>query len=464
MIHMPKDAKVLKDILSHKEKLEKVAFSVKLNEEYSAVIQRRLPQKEGDLGSFTLPCLFKPLAVKNALADLGASINLMPHSLSLRLGFSKLKPTRMSIQLANRSVKYPRGVDMVDHDGKWIEAEEERDPKEVRAVSFYPKPEPIEPLEWKSLENRLKQSVVKPPKLELKELPKHLEYAFLQGDDQLPVVISSTLSAPEKIKLLKVLRSQKGAIAWSIADIKGIDLSFYTHKILIEDDFKPTVQPQRRVNLNIQEVSPVQIIPTKGGMTIVKNEKNKLIPQRTVTGWRILITLEDQEKTTFTCLYGSFAYKLMSFRLCNALATFQRCMMAIFHELIEDNMDVFMDDFSVFGSYFDYCLKNLEKMLKRYWSLPFEIMCDASDYAIGAVLGQRKDNHFQPIHYASKTMNEAHENYTTTKKKLLAVVLRLTNSEFNIEIHDKKGAENFTTDHLSRLENPDLGKLIKADF
>ncbi|GKD08096.1 DNA-directed DNA polymerase [Tanacetum coccineum] len=110
MIHMPKDAKVLKDILSHKEKLEKVAFSVKLNEEYSAVIQRRLPQKEGDLGSFTLPCLFKPLAVKNALADLGASINLMPHSLSLRLGFSKLKPTRMSIQLANRSVKYPRGV------------------------------------------------------------------------------------------------------------------------------------------------------------------------------------------------------------------------------------------------------------------------------------------------------------------------------------------------------------------
>ncbi|GKA42462.1 hypothetical protein Tco_0735122 [Tanacetum coccineum] len=81
MIHMPKGAKVLKDLLSHKEKLEKAASSVKLSEECSAIIQRSLPQKEGDPGSFTLPCLIGPLAVKNALADLGASINLMPHSL-----------------------------------------------------------------------------------------------------------------------------------------------------------------------------------------------------------------------------------------------------------------------------------------------------------------------------------------------------------------------------------------------
>ncbi|GJX64904.1 putative ribonuclease H-like domain-containing protein [Tanacetum coccineum] len=81
MIHMPKGAKVLKDLLSHKEKLEKATSSVKLSEEYSAIIQRSLPQKERDPGSFTLPCLIGHLAVKNALADLGASINLMPHSL-----------------------------------------------------------------------------------------------------------------------------------------------------------------------------------------------------------------------------------------------------------------------------------------------------------------------------------------------------------------------------------------------
>ncbi|GJX52469.1 reverse transcriptase domain-containing protein [Tanacetum coccineum] len=204
--------------------------------------------------------------------------------------------------------------------------------------------------------------------------------------------------------LLKVLKNHKGAIAWSIANIKGIDSSFFTHKILMEDEFKLSVQPQRRVNPNIKEV----VVPKKGGMTIVKNEKNELIPQRTITGWRvcidnrklndvtrkyhfplidqmlerlagyeyyyfldgflgyfqILIALEDQEKTTFTCLYETFAYKRMPFGLCNAPATFQRCMIAIFHELIEDSMEVFMDDFLFLDSSFDHCLKKLEKMLK----------------------------------------------------------------------------------------------------
>ncbi|GJU15829.1 reverse transcriptase domain-containing protein [Tanacetum coccineum] len=110
MIHMPKGAKVLKDLLSHKEKIEKTTSLVKLNEECSAVIQQSLPQKEGDLGSFTMPCLIGPLYVKNALADLGASINLIPHSLFLQLGIFELKPTRMSIQLADKSVKYLIGV------------------------------------------------------------------------------------------------------------------------------------------------------------------------------------------------------------------------------------------------------------------------------------------------------------------------------------------------------------------
>ncbi|GKB57561.1 reverse transcriptase domain-containing protein [Tanacetum coccineum] len=110
MIHMPKGTKVLKDLLSHKEKHEKEASSVKLSKECSAIIQRSLPQKEGDPGSFTLPCLIGPMAVKNTLVDLGASVNLIPHSLFQRLGISKLKPTKMSIQLADRSIKYPIGI------------------------------------------------------------------------------------------------------------------------------------------------------------------------------------------------------------------------------------------------------------------------------------------------------------------------------------------------------------------
>ncbi|GKA75858.1 hypothetical protein Tco_0782236, partial [Tanacetum coccineum] len=115
MIHMPKGAKVLKDLHSLKEKLEKAASSVKLSEQCSAIIQRSLPQKEGDPGSFTLPCLIGPLAVKNALADLGA----------------------------------------INHDGKWTEDEEEEDSNKALAISFYLRTEPVEPLEWKALENRL---------------------------------------------------------------------------------------------------------------------------------------------------------------------------------------------------------------------------------------------------------------------------------------------------------------------
>ncbi|GJW58530.1 DNA-directed DNA polymerase [Tanacetum coccineum] len=435
MIHIPKGAKVLKDLLSYKEKLEKAAYSVKLSEECSAIIQRSLRQKEGDPRSFTLPCLIRPLIVKNALADLGASINLMTSSLFQRLGISKLKPTRMSIQLANRSIKYHIGVcenllvkatvdfvvleldedklvpiilgrpflataravtdihegnlslrlvqeqlvDTVDHDGKWTEVEEEEDSNEVQAVSFYPRTESVEPLEWKASKNRLKPSSIEPPKLELKELPKHLEYAFLQENNQLLVVIFSALSTIEKARLLEVLKNHKRAISWSIAYIKGIDSSFCTHKILMEDEFKP------RLIYPISDspwVSLVQVVPNKGGITIVKNEKNELIPQRMMLErlagheyycfldgfsryFQIPIALEDQEKTTFTCPYGTFRYKRMPFILCNAPATFQHCMTAIFHELTKDSIEVFLNDFSIFGNSFDHCLKNLEKMLKR---------------------------------------------------------------------------------------------------
>jgi hypothetical protein len=157
-------------------------------------------------------------------------------------------------------------------------------------------------------------------------------------------------------------------------------------------------------------VSPVQLVPNKGGMTAIHNEKNELIPQRTVTGWwmcidyrklikatqndhfllpfidemlerlanysfyyldgysgyhQILIYPDDPSKTTFTCPYGTFAYKRMSFVLCNAPASFQRCMMVIFTDLIEKVMEVFMDDFSVYGKTFEDCLANLDKVLKR---------------------------------------------------------------------------------------------------
>ncbi|GJZ11753.1 hypothetical protein Tco_0546512 [Tanacetum coccineum] len=151
-------------------------------------------------------------------------------------------------------------VDNLIHDGKWTDIEDEIDSEKVQAISFYPRREPIEPLEWRALKNRLNPSIKKPPKLELKELLDHLEYGFLQEDDQLPVVISSSFSTHENAKLVEVLKNHNGAIAWSIANIKGIDPSFCTHKILMEDEYKPTVQPQRCVNPNIKEVVKKEVV------------------------------------------------------------------------------------------------------------------------------------------------------------------------------------------------------------
>ncbi|GJW59521.1 reverse transcriptase domain-containing protein [Tanacetum coccineum] len=306
----------------------------------------------------------------------------------------------------------------------------------------------------------VESSVDKPPEVELKELPPHLEYAFLEGDDKLPVIIAKDLKDEEKAALLKVLKSHKRAIAWKLSDIKGVNPEFCTHKILMEEDHEPSVQSQRRVNPKIHDfikkeveklldagliypisdspwVSPVHCVPKKGGITVIKNEDNELIPTRLVTGWRVCIDYrklneatrkdhfplpfmdqmlerlagnqyycfldgfsgyfqipidpKDQEKTTFTCPYGTFAYRRMPFGLCNAPGTFQRCMMAIFHDMIEKTMEVFMDDFSVFGDSFSTCLSHLEKMLKRCEDTNLSLNWEKSHFMVkeGIVLGHK---------------------------------------------------------------------------
>nr|GFA44782.1 reverse transcriptase domain-containing protein [Tanacetum cinerariifolium] len=253
-----------------------------------------------------------------------------------------------------------------------------------------------------------------PPEVELKELPPHLEYAFLGDNEKWPVIIAKDLSSNEKTALINVLKTRKKAIAWKLTDIKGIDLEFCSHKILLEEDYSP-----------------------KGGMTVIKNDENELVPTRLVTGWRVCIDYrklneatrkhhfplpfmdqilkrlagneyycfldgfsgyfqipidpKDQEKTMFTCPYGTFAYKRMSFGLCNAPGTFQRCMMAIFHDMIEKMMEVFMDDFSVFGNSFSTCLTNLEKMLKRCKDTKLALNWEKSHFMVkeGIVLGHK---------------------------------------------------------------------------
>nr|GFA92662.1 reverse transcriptase domain-containing protein [Tanacetum cinerariifolium] len=126
----------------------------------------------------------------------------------------------------------------------------------------------------------VKSSIDEPPEVELKDLPPHLEYAFLESYNKLPVIIAKELGDEEKSTLIKVLKSHKRAIAWKLSNIQGINPEFCTHKILMEYDYKPAVQHQRRVNPKIHDVIK------KGGFTIVENEENELIPTHLVTGWR----------------------------------------------------------------------------------------------------------------------------------------------------------------------------------
>nr|GFB45339.1 reverse transcriptase domain-containing protein [Tanacetum cinerariifolium] len=166
-----------------------------------------------------------------------------------------------------------------------------------------------------------KSSIDEPPEVELKDLPPHLEYVFLEGDDKLSVISAKDLSMEEKTALITILKSHKRAIAWKLFDIKGIKPEFCTYKILMEDDFEPAVQHHRRVNLKIHDVikqqvlklldagliypisdspwvSPVHCVPKKSGFTVVKNEANELILTRLVTGWRVCIDYRNLNEAT----------------------------------------------------------------------------------------------------------------------------------------------------------------------
>ncbi|KAF8090126.1 hypothetical protein N665_0485s0001 [Sinapis alba] len=210
-------------------------------------------------------------------------------------------------------------------------------------------------------------SELKAPKMELKTLPAGLRYAFLGPNSTYPVIINVELNNVETAKLLCELRKFRRAIGYSLDDIPGISPDLCMHRIYLEDESRNSIEHQRRLNPNLKDVVKKEIMKLlEAGIIYAISDSNwaslvHVVPKKD----GILIHSDDQEKTTFTCPYGTFAYRRMPFGLCNAPATFQRCMMSIYIEMVVDIMEVFMDDFSVYGSSFSLCLSNLCRVLRR---------------------------------------------------------------------------------------------------
>ncbi|XP_013613790.1 PREDICTED: uncharacterized protein LOC106319953 [Brassica oleracea var. oleracea] len=506
-----------------------------ISEEVSAIIQGEIPVKRPDPGSFVLDC---------------SSVNLMPHSIAISLGYDEFKLTKITLVLADKSVRVPEGVlddvpilindchvptdfvelkyknepkdplifgrpflatagaiidvkegriclnignnlmtfdmdklirrPLIDKQTSYVDyicelAEESfinlcsddplekvltssdeetiiidsRDEEYTRLMDASMEVANVDDTEDDTSEinvdRYLEKAIDRQPspsedwdpeksaKIELKQLPAGLKYAFLYKNSY-PVIVNANLTNGELALLLNKLQKYRKALRYSLEDIPGISPDLCMHRIHLEDDSKSSVEHQRWLNPNLKEVvkkeiiklldvgviypisdsnwvSHVHVVPKNGGIIMVKNDKNELIPMRTVTGHRMCIDYrklnsatrkdhfplpfidqmlerlanhqyycfldgysgffqisiypDDQEKTTFTCPYGTFVYRRMPFGLCNAPATFERCMMSIFTDVIEDFMEVFMDDFSVYGSSFKHCLDNLCKVLAR---------------------------------------------------------------------------------------------------
>ncbi|XP_073121533.1 uncharacterized protein [Henckelia pumila] len=334
LMQMPSYAKFLKEILSSKRKLEEHAM-ISLTKNCSALVQNKIPPKQKDPGIFSIPCVINDVQFQKSLCDLGASINLMPYSIFRKLNLGEPKSTRMSLQLADSSIKYPRGIieDVLVKVDKFIfsvdfvvlDMEEDLDMPLILGRHFLATGKALidvqkgelhlrvgeekisfddtfqEPLEaalisphrddivngdkeemtaylndnqsWRKggklrledLGDRKdivlqKPSLEEPPTVDLKPLPTHLKYVFLGENENLPVIISSSLTGEMKARLLDVLKSHKSMFSWKVADIKGINPSICMHKILMEENINPMVQPQRRLNPKMKEVVKAETI------------------------------------------------------------------------------------------------------------------------------------------------------------------------------------------------------------
>ncbi|GJS91922.1 hypothetical protein Tco_0774558 [Tanacetum coccineum] len=413
---MPKFASTLKTLIGNKEKLSELARTP-LNENCSAVILNKLPKNLGYPGRILIPCEEHGITTCNALAD--------PWNLRDILILEAILNSEPPPPLPNHEQYMPGGR------------------KELKLCEA----KTVEP------------SINEPPEVELKELPPHLEYAFLEGDDKLPVIIAKDLKDEEKAALLKVLKSHKRAIAWKLSDIKGVSPEFCTHKILMEEDYEPSVQKSEKVNRK----------STMKSKRVEKLLDAGLILPHLLTVPLIPIDPKDQEKTTFKAKLEHIlsSHAIWAYAMLLALPKMYD---AIFHEMIKQRWKYSCMTYSVFGDSFSTYLTQLEKMLETDFSKIARPMTHLLEKETPFVFSEECVDSFNTL---KRKLTEApiliapdwdlpFELIKDSKARLMRWILLL--QEFDIEIRDKKGAENLAADHLSRLENPHQDKLENKEI
>nr|GEY53815.1 reverse transcriptase domain-containing protein [Tanacetum cinerariifolium] len=466
LILMPKFGPTIKTLLTNKDKLSELARSL-LNEHCSKVLLKKFPEKLEDPDKFLIPCDFPGMAECLALADLGASINLMPLSVWNKLYLPELSPMCMTLELTDHSIS------LVDFDA---------DPQVplILGRSFHKtgrafidvfkgeltlrvSKEAItfnldQTLRYSANYNDMTENRIDVIDMACKEysqevlgfsdvidLPPHLEYAFLEGNNKLPIIIANDLSDEEKTALITVLKSRKRAIACKLSDIKGINPEFCTYKILMEDDFEPAVQLQRRVNPKIYDVIKrrnsfqtclshlEKMLKWFEDTNLYLNwEKSHImVKEGIVLDHKISkngIEVEKAKVEVISKLPHPTIVK--GIRSIFGHVGFYRQFIQDFSKIARPMTRLLKNDTLFFFS--KECVEAFQTLKRKlteapiliapYWDLPFELICDAIDFYIGAVLGQRQEKYFRPIQYASKTMTKAESNYTTTEKEMLAVM------------------------------------------
>nr|XP_027090190.1 uncharacterized protein LOC113711211 [Coffea arabica] len=481
---VPKYAKFLRDLCVNRRRL-RGDERVIVGENVSAVLQRKFPPKCGDPADFYV-------------LDMDDDHSPDPSPLLLGRPFMSTAQTKIDVNKGTLSMEF---------DGKIVHFnifDTMKYPSNSNFSSVF-SVSAIDPAVQEVFETvgrdeleRVLPSVVQAPVLELKPLPEHLKYAYLGDNETLPVIISSALSKTQEEKLIRVLREHKEAIGWTIADIKGISPAICMHRIRLEEDVKPVRQAQRRLNPLMMEV--------------VKKEILKLLDVGIIfaisdSPWGIEV---DKAKIDVISAlpYPANVREVRSFL---GHAGFYRKFIKDFSKIGAPLFQLLQKD--VAFEFNDKCERAFDKLKELLtsppiiqppdWSLPFEIMCDASDHAVRAVLGQRVGKAAHVIYYASRALNGAQLNYSTTEKEFLAVIFALEKfrsyllgakvivfsdhaalrylmtkkdakprlirwilllQEFDLEIRDKKGSENLVADHLSRIPVGEDNEPLKDAF